>query len=145
MPSVKTSALKDNLSLIYILFPFIFNAQNKISLIFSLLIGKSVLKLKIKNELITIKRSDFFHLYSILGIVTYAISYSINSKKIFEFSFDDNNKFSIPLNNLSYEDENLLDLLFLGIKYGGNFFTKNTENSQLREKSFKIFTIDNKK
>lgn len=143
--SSRILAFKESLAWIYFLFPFLFNAQNKISIIFSLLIGKSSFKLKLNNVVIEIKRSNFYHLYSILGIMAYATSYSINSKKIFEFCFDDNNKFSIPLNNLSYEDENLLVLLFLSIKYGGNFFTKSIENIQLREKSFKIMIVDNKK
>ena len=143
--SSRILAFKESLALIYFLCPFLFNAQNKISLIFFLLIGKSSFKLKLNNFMIEIKRSNFYQLLSILGVITYAISYSINSKKIFEFCFDDNNKFSIPLNNLSYEDENLLVLLFLSIKYGGNFFTKSIENIQLREKSFKIMIVDNKK
>jgi len=95
--------------------------------------------------MIEIKRSNFNQLLHILGVITYAISYSINSKKILEFCFDENNKFLIPLNNLSLEDENLLELLFLGTKFGANFFTKSIETIQLREKSFKITTVDNKK
>jgi len=143
--SSRILAFKESLALIYFLCPFLFNAQNKISLIFFLLIGKSSFKLKLNNFMIEIKRSNFYQLLSILGVITYAISYSINSKKILEFSFDKNNKFSIPLNNLSHEDENLLELLFLGTKFGANFFTKSIETIQLREKSFKITTVDNKK
>ncbi len=139
------SMFKENLAYVYIIIPFIFNAQNKVSIIFYLLVGKSSFNLKLNNILINIKRSDFYRLYSILGIISYAFSYSINSKKVLEVSFDQENEFLIPLDNLSYEDNNLLELLFLGTKYGANFFTKDIKNIQLREKSFKILTINNKK
>jgi len=139
------SNLRENLAWIYFIIPFLFNAQNKISIIFSLLIGKSQFQLKINNIMIEIQRSHFYQLYSILGIVTYAISYSIDSKKILEFSFDNKNKFAIPLKNLSYENYNLLILLFLGTKYGANFFTEDVNNIQFREKSFKILTVNKKK
>ena len=43
----------------------------------------------------------------------------------FIFSFDKKNKFSLALNNISYEDKNLLELLFGGMKYGASFILKN--------------------
>jgi|TARA_B110000495_G_C22991084_1_gene583606 FkbM family methyltransferase len=145
MTKIRILDFKKNLAYIYFIIPFIFNAQNKISIIFSLLIGKDAFNLKLNNILVKIKRNDFYQLYSILGIIAYSTSYSINSKKVLEISFDEENRFSIPLDNLSYENSNLLELLFLGTKYGANFFSKDVKNIQLREKSFKIFTNNNKK
>jgi len=83
---------------------------------------------------------------NLLGILTYAISFTISSNKILEVSFDIKNKFKIPLDNMSDEDRKLLELLFWAIRYGADFVTdKNTEIKNYRDKTLKITEYNNKK
>lgn len=60
---------------------------------------------------------------SFLGVLTFAAQYNKTSKDELEFSLEMQNKFIVPLRNLSYEDENLLELLFGTARHGANFVT----------------------
>ena len=107
---------KENLGLVYFVLPFISVVENKVSLICSILFGKSEYKIKIKNTIIEIPRTKFDSLRDLLACLTYSISYSFDSSANLEISLDENSKFRISLKELSFEDANLLELLHLGSK-----------------------------
>ena len=137
--------LKENLGYLYFIVPYVFLADNKFGLIFSVLTGSSVYKVKIQNQIIQIPKSRFSTLRDLLGCLTYAQSFSIDSTKILKISFDENNFFEIPLTNIYFENANLLELLYLGNKFGANFITKKTLNTDIREQTFKISSVNNRK
>ena len=116
---------KQNLGCLYFILPFIFSVDNKFGLAFSILIGSSTLKVKIQNQIILFHKSRFTTLLYLLGCLTYAYSYLLDSKKTLKISFDANNEFEISLQNLTLENRNLIELLYFGNKYGANFYTKN--------------------
>ena len=88
---------KENLGLVYFVLPFISVVENKVSLICSILFGKSEYKIKIKNTIIEIPRTKFNSLRALLACLTYAISYSLDSSGNLEISFDENSKFRISI------------------------------------------------
>ena len=110
----KNLTFKENLGLVYFVLPFIFVVENKVSLLCSILFGKSEYKIKIKNTIIKIPRTKFNSLRDLLACLTYAISYSLDSSGNLEISLDENSKFRISLKELSFEDANLLELLYEG-------------------------------
>jgi FkbM family methyltransferase len=136
---------KENLSLLYFILPFIFVIENKYRLIFSILFGSSTYKIKIKNQIVQIPKSRFDTLRSLLGCLSYAHFYSLDSAKKLKISFDENNLFEISLNDLSFENTNLIELLYFGNKYGANFITKENFNSEIRDQTFKISSKNNRK
>lgn len=138
--------LRQNIGLIYFILPYISVVENKFGLLFSILIGRSKYTAKLKNNItITFPSSKFSRLMDLLGILTYSISFEKKDNNI-EFSLDLKNKFTIPIKNLSYEDENMLELLFGSIKYGANFvFEYELDKNNYRDKTFRIFTSNGKK
>jgi hypothetical protein len=136
---------KENLGYLYFILPYVFLVDNKFRLIFSILTGCSTYKVKIQSQIIQIPKSRFPTLRDLLGCLTYAQSYSIDTTKILKISFDENNFFEIPLNHLSFENVNLLELLYIGNKFGANFITKKTLNIDIREQTFKISSLNNRK
>ena len=70
---------RENLGYVYFILPFISSIDNKYGLIFSILTGSSIYKIKIQNELIQIPKSGFTILLHLLGCLTYACSYSLDS------------------------------------------------------------------
>lgn len=135
---------KENLGLIYFVIPFISVVENKVSLLCSILFGKSEYKIKIKNTIIQIPRTKFNSLRDLLGCLTYSISYSLNSSGNLEISLDENSKFRILLKELSFEDSNLLELLYEGSKYGANFLSEITL-SDIRKQTYTIISENGKK
>ena len=97
----KNLTFKENLGYVYFILPFIGAAENKVSLIYSILFGKSDYKIKIKNIIIKISRRKFDSVRSLLACLTYSTSYSLDSSENLEISFDENSKFRIALNKLS--------------------------------------------
>ena len=82
----------------------------------------------------------------LLGVISIAMSYSITSERKLELWFDMSNKFEIPIDNISYEDYNLLEILFYGITQGANFVIGNDiDIKNYRSKTFKIIKEDDKK
>ena len=136
---------KENLGFLWYIAPFIFVVENKIGLILSILFGRSECKVKIKNQIIKIPKSRSSTLIYLLGCLTYSNFYSIDSMKNLEISFDENSKFKISLKELSFEDINLIELLYLGIRHGANFLTNDISFSDIRKKTFKIISKNNKK
>ena len=140
-------SIKTNLGLVYLLLPYISPVKNKFGLAISIIFNFSKYKLKLKDNLtLTFKSSEFEIMLNLLGVLTLAISYSIKSKTEISFTFDTENHFSINTGNLSYSDQNLLELLFLGIKYGANFVTnKNLNLADCRDKTVRILDDNGKK
>ena len=140
----KNLTFKENLGLVYFVLPFISVVENKISLICSILFGKSEYKIKIKNTIIEIPRTKFDSLRSLLACLTYSISYSIDASKNLEISFDENSKFRISLKGLSFEDSNLLKLLHEGNKYCANFLN-DISFTDIRKQTYRIISENDKK
>ena len=135
---------KENLGLVYFVLPFISVVENKVSLVCSILFGKSEYKIKIKNTIIEIPRTKFDSLRDLLACLTYAISYSLDSSGNLEISFDENSKFRIMLKKLSFEDANLLELLYFGNRYCANFLNEVTL-PDIRKQTYTITSENDKK
>jgi len=140
----KNLTFKENLGLVYFVLPFISVVENKVSLICSILFGKSEYKIKIKNTIIKIPRTDFNSLRSLLACLTYSIYYSLDSSRNLEISFDENSKFRISLKELSFEDANLLELLHLGSKHCANFLS-DVQFPDIRKQTYRIISENDKK
>jgi len=140
--------IKRKLELIYSLFPFIFfTTKNRFELILSILRSSSKYKIKLKTgEVVELKSSQLDIILPLLGVINFSTSCFVKSRNILELSFDENNKFTFSLENLSLEDENLLRLLFEGVNHGANFVTNDQMDvTDYRDKTLKIIQADNKK
>tara|TARA_B100000029_G_scaffold133968_1_gene128111 strand:- start:10089 stop:10715 length:627 start_codon:yes stop_codon:yes gene_type:complete len=135
---------KENLGNLYYILPYISVIENKLELILSMFFGNSKYKTKIQNQVIEIHKDRFSTLRDLLGCLTFAQSYSINKSKILKISFDKNNTFEIPLTQLTIENINLVELLYIGTKFGANFITEPINTNDLREQTFKI-SLQNKR
>ena len=135
---------KENLGLVYFVLPFISVVENKASLICTLLFGKSEYKIKIKNTIVKIPRTKFHSLRDLLACLTYSISYSLDSSGNLEISFDENSKFRISLKELSFEDTNLLELLYEGSKHCANFLN-DVSFTDIRKQTYRIISENDKK
>ena len=140
----KNLTFKENLGLVYFVLPFISIVENKVSLICSILLGKSEYKIKIKNTIIKIPRNRFNSLRDLLACLTYSISYSFDSSGNLEILFDENSKFKISLNELSLEDINLLELLHFGSKHCANFLN-DASFPDIRKQTYRIISENGKK
>jgi len=119
--------------------------ENRFSLMLGIILGRNV-NVKFKNgNVLQINSSQYYHLLCVLGALTYATSFSINSKNIITIENDLMNKFVIKFNPLSIEDGNLIELLYWGPKYGANFISNDEDISDFRDKTFRIFSKDNQK
>ena len=114
---------------------------------FSILTGSNNYKLKLNDGLsINFPSTKFNNLLHMIGVLSFAFSYVIVDNNKIRLTFDDQNKITIPTENLSYEDDNMLELLFLGIKYGADFiFGNGNNNKTLRDKTIKIYEDNDKK
>ena len=81
-------SLFDKFGLIYFLIPFLFIIKNKWSLIFSILLGSSVYKIKIKNSPeLKFQSYEYSLMISVLGVLTYSTEFNfknINSRILTE-------------------------------------------------------------
>ena len=139
--------LRNNLGQVYYILPFLGVVRNKYSLIFSIIFGFPEFRIKLKNgACVNLKRKKFQTLMDLLGAVSFSTSCFRLSQNIIELSFDMKNKFVISLDNLSYENEKLLELLFNGTRYGASFIS-NVENDNfvVDNKTLKITEFNNKK
>ena len=138
---------KEKIGLIYFIAPFLPVVKNKLALILSILLNRPYHNVKLKNGVSKkFKSSQYDIMLSFLGTVKYSSSFNINNNEELELSFDMKNKFTIPINDLTYENENLLELLYLGTKYGAYFIPeKESDLIKFGDKTFKIYEKDNKK
>lgn len=121
--------------------------KNRFGLVFSLLIGNSQNTVKLSTgEIAKFKSSQFYAMWHFIGAVSLAVSYSFKPENKVEISFGPYNKFEITLGDeISYEDQNLLDTVFHGTLYGVNFVSEDIDIKKYREKTFKLKTEGGKK
>lgn len=139
--------LNNKIALIYRILPFRNLIKNNFSIYLSVLMGLSKYNIKLKNgSLLKINSSKLNVLQPILGVLTYATSFSIDSNNEITLKLDMNNKFIFPINDLSNEDLNLILLLFHGNRFGANFVTnEEIDLKNCRDKTLKLFQKDDKK
>ena len=137
--------LFQNIGIIYYLLPFVGIIDNKIGLLFSILIGSRKYKVKIQGHTITYPASKFMNMLDLVGILRFCTSFKITSDRKLHLTLDLKNTFSIPLDNPSYEDENLIECLFYGSRYGANFVTHKIDFKNFRDKTLVITEENNKK
>lgn len=139
-------SLSENVGLLYYLFPFIFVAKNKVSLILSVIRGSTYHKIKLMNgTVVKFHYSQFNTMLAFLGILTYANSYSVKEGRKIEVIFGKRSKFTIPLDNMSFEDSNLVLTLFGGLRHGADFVTTDEDFKYRRDKTYKITEENGKK
>ena len=138
-------SLYKNLILIYGILPYVSNINNKWGFLTSMLLGNKKWKVKINNHNFNFKREEYSRLFFLLGLIEFAFSYKLTQDGKLDISLDGQNKFSIPIVNQSYEDENLIELLFKGSKKGANFIDGENIEYGLREKQIKIYEKNGKK
>lgn len=122
--------LKEKLYFIYLLIPFLIGdsiIKNKIGLVLSLLLNKKKFTVKFSSDsILNFESSQQQTLVQLISLLTYSISWNIKSNQV-NFSFDNKNYFSLQINPLSYEDRNLLELFYYGIRFGANFISHKIE------------------
>lgn len=133
----------DKLGLVYFVMPMIFVVENKIPFLLSIILGRRKIKLKVSNTNLEFFDYEFGLVLCLLLLLTFSINYKISNKQL-KVSLDSKNFFEFDLNNLTYEDKNLILTLGLGARHGGDF-TIGKNKKLLREKSFKIYEVENKK
>lgn len=133
-----------NVGLFYYVAPYINIAKNRFWLAASIILGFEHYTVKFSNDIeVVFEKKQFHILRSILGILSYSAQYTFSSKNTVRVSFDMRNWFTLPLKNFSKEDENLLDLIYQGIRNGADLITDDMQAS--RKKTIKILDIDNRK
>ena len=135
---------RENLGFVYFILPFISVVENKVSLICSILFGKSEYKIKIKNTIVKIPGTKFNELWDLLACLAYSISYSLDSSGNLEISFDENSRFRISLKELPYEDTNLLHLLHFGHMHCANFLS-DISFTDIRKQTYRIISENDRK
>lgn len=139
-------SLRERLGWIYFMLPYLDPVANRFGLISSIILGFSSYKIKLKNgDVLRMKYSQIYNLYCLLGALCFATSYSVKSGNKVEICQDMENKFTVSLENLSYEDNNMLELLFWGSRFGANFITNKEDIKNFRDKTFKIIEENSKK
>lgn len=132
---------KENLGLIYFILPFLHVVNNKIGLILAIIFGSKNIRLKLNNGIdISLKKSQFDILLSLIGIMAYSTKSEYQDNKFLNISFDSKNFFKIDLQQVGIEEENLLLTLYLGTKYGADFINGEKKEHQCgRNKTFRIY------
>jgi FkbM family methyltransferase len=137
--------LTEKFGMLYYLLPYLKVIDNKIGLILSIFLGKNNYLIKLKDNKINFKSSEISFLINFLGLIRYCSSYEIISNQKIIFTIDLKNSFAIPLKNMSNEDKKLIETLYYGLKFGGNFETNNSTLKSIRDKTLSITTKNNKK
>ncbi len=126
------------LGIIYYLLPFIKVVDNRFGLVLSILIGCKNYTLKIKGHSVSFSSVKFDIMLHFVMVLMYSTSYTIASDRKIKLTLDMRNTFTVPLDNLSIEDENLIVTLAVGLRYGANFETKNINFKDFRDKTLVI-------
>ena len=142
--------IKKNLRLFrnraFAIFPYLAPIKNRYSLLFSLLIGRSQYEINIDEYKIHFPSSKFHTMLCFLGLLSFSTNHKMKSENEIEISLDMKNTFIIPLKNMTFEDENLLETLFYATKFGADFITDPTKKlDNFRDKTFRIAQIKDKK
>ena len=138
-------SLSENLGLVYFLIPFLFVIKNKINFILQVILNKTNYKIKLNNFTLKINASQFDTILSLLATLTYSTFYEISSDGKLVLNFGKRSRFIVNLNNLTFEDGNLLQTLFGGLRHGANFVTNDEDFQNHRDKTFKITEEKGKK
>lgn len=110
------------------------------------MIFKSDFNIELKNGAkIRLSRTKLLTLIDLLGVISFATSCIKGPNNTIELSLDTKNRFVIPLDKLSYEDENLLGILFSGSRFGAHFLSNENEDLKLDGHTLKITEINGKK
>ena len=136
----KEMAIIKNFKDLWYLMPFLDVLTNKISVIFSIIMGNEKIKLKIRTgNYVEIPKKNFETIIDLLGAITFAASCrKIEPNKI-TISFDLKNKFVIDLNQLDIESTKMLELLFNGTRFGATFLdSSNIHGFSIKKKTLKI-------
>ena len=138
--------LIEKLGLAYMIIPYIHSVKNRTGLIFSIITGRSKYKIKLKDKIeISFKDYQFGSMLNLLGILSFSTDYKKISGNLLEFSLDTQNKFSIHIESLTNEDQNLLELIFGASRFSADFVTKkDIDFKNYRDKTIKIFKENNK-
>ena len=136
--------IREGLGWIYYIYPYIAPIQNKKSVLLSILFSKPIHKIKlIDGGVLEIDSKYIYFIYCLLAALCFSTSYKVKSNSEIEICQDFNSTFTIHLNNLNPENANLLELLFLGSRFGGHFISgRPTPSNPVREKTFFIYKID---
>lgn len=133
--------LKDNLSRIYMILPYIGPVKNKTSLFFSMLTGTNY-RVILGNFTAYFKDYEFSLLLYLLGAISFASSVQIKSNGMLKM-YINNNRFEFSLKNPTQEEKNLIQLIFAATRFGADLIT-NDDGKILRKKSFKIYNNNSK-
>ena len=138
-------SLYKNFVALYGILPYISNVENKWGFVFSILLGFKNWKVKINGFNFNFSSEEYNRLFYLLGLIEFAFSFKLTSDGKLEVSLDGQNKFSMSILNQTYEEENLIELLFKASKKGANFNNNLTSNKTLREKELRVFQENGKK
>jgi len=134
-----------NIGFIYYLIPFISVIDNKYGLFFSILFGRKMFKIKLQGYMINFTKSQLLVMMDFIGVLRYCTSFKITSDRKIHLTLDLKHTFSISLDNMSIEDENLIKTLFYGLRFGANFETKKINFDEYRDKTLVIIEENGKK
>jgi len=134
--------IRHNLGRLYTILPYLESVQNKIGLILSILVGTNY-RLVLKDYTIIFKDHEFSLILYLLGVISFASSFQIKPNGALKIVYD-KNEFEFSLGSLTREDKNLLELIFLAIKFGADLVT-NDKMKMLRKKSIRISKINDKR
>lgn len=141
---MKILKFSGRLILLYEILPYFTRGsriKNKFSLLQSIIFKKNC-NIKFKNGIkFSINIQENNSIIDLLSVERYAQIFKINNSKV-EISFDNINKFSISLNQLSQEDKILLSLFRYGLRDGAFFISANNENNFKNEKILKVIQGD---
>ena len=128
--------------------PFIFTKpeiKNQYGLVLSIILGKTDYSIKLKNnQWIELKNRPFETLLNLLMLLRLCTSYTTQGKKLI-VSTDFKNEFLIDLENISYEDENLLSLLVWGTLHGGTIIDENDKTTMGNKQTLRVGELNGKK
>ena len=128
----------------FLLSPSIIN--HKLLFVFQILLGSKTISLQIKNlPKIQIKKHEFYSMLNLIGVLTYSINYKLIDNNLIKLTFDNINYFDINLKQITNEEKNLIELLYLCSRDGTTFITDENFNlNNSRFKTLKIYKKNNK-
>lgn len=126
--------------------PYIDTVKNKFQFISSLVFHKKQLKIELTNgATVVFRREQITTIIALLGAASFATSCEKKSNNIIELSFDMKNKFVVNLNEMSIENEKLLQLLYEGTLFGASFIVNDDDKFKIVGKTIKISEFNSKK
>lgn len=138
--------LIEKFKIIYSILPYSVNIKNRNELFCSILFGRKQITLKLKNgNKVKIKLERLDLISSLIGIISFASSCKMINKNKVLVSFDQKNILELNLSELDLQDRNLIHVLFKALDNGANFIFSEKKDEPIRDKTFRILKINNKK